>query len=488
MNIPVKAPQSCDECGKTVAKIWRVHKGHKYCSTCYARVFKRRMCPKCGNFARLPKNEPDAVCRKCQVDKPCTRCGKTDYEIGKITNYGPVCNACSPYFREPEPCEVCGEPSRRLARIFRLGHNHRVCPKCARADHGVCVACRRPRLLEQAADGRMLCKACREGGETPCPVCAKPMPAGRGKQCEDCYWRGLLEKRVALSCAGFSVPAMAAHFREFGEWLGNEVGHHKAAITLHKYLLFFLDIEKQWREIPEYAVLLKHFGTLRLRRVLLPMKWLQDAGLVVPDDSAKRDDSDQRRIVAILDRMGKDTRESLILNGYHNVLLENQKTGKTTLRSIRLAMTPAAALLLKGREMGIMPPDQKVLDTYLKKTPGQRAAVSGFVGYLRAKHGVLIAIPKVDPGRATRNRRKKLEAEMLDLMREDGEGDEFKRKWLSVALAYFHRLPKKIGKTILDGSVDEDEKGFTVMIGEKNYWAPQPSGLIQSSQNAFQYE
>ncbi|BCO27329.1 hypothetical protein MIZ03_2217 [Rhodoferax lithotrophicus] len=47
--------QMCDECGKDVAKIWRVHKGHKFCSTCYARVFKRRMCPKCGNFAKLPK-------------------------------------------------------------------------------------------------------------------------------------------------------------------------------------------------------------------------------------------------------------------------------------------------------------------------------------------------------------------------------------------------------------------------------------------------
>lgn len=175
MNAPAPAAQTCDECGKTVARIWRVRKGHKYCGTCYARVFKRRLCPKCGNFARLPKNDPDAICLECQVAKPCARCGKTDYAVGKITSYGPVCGACASHFREPEPCEVCGKPSQRLTRVSRLGHDQRVCPSCARADHGVCEACRHHRLLDQGKDGRMLCKACCEKGEVACPECGQPI-------------------------------------------------------------------------------------------------------------------------------------------------------------------------------------------------------------------------------------------------------------------------------------------------------------------------
>lgn len=472
MNAPTPATQRCDECGKDVAQIWRVHKGHKYCSTCYSREFKRRLCPKCGNFAKLLKSDPNAICQKCQVAKPCTRCGKTDYEVGKITSYGPVCGHCATYFREPEPCEVCSKPSKRLTRVSRLGHDLRVCPSCARVDHGVCEACRRNRLLEQAEGGHMLCKTCHEQGEVSCPTCEQPMPAGRGKQCEACYWRGLLVKRVAMDCAAFSAPEMGEHFRAFGDWLGKEVGLHKAAITLHRYLPFFLDIEKQWKTIPEYAVLLKHFGTPRLRRVLLPMKWMQEANLVMPDKLANQEDSDQRRIAATLDKVGKSTKERIILDGYHKALMLDLKKEETTLRSIRLAMTPAAALLLKGREMKKMPPSQKVLDSYLEQTPGQRAAVSGFVCHLRDKHGADIALPKVNSGKALLNRRKKLEAEMLALMQEGGEGEKFRQQWLSVALAYFHGLPKNIERHLVNERIESVENGLTVTVKSENYWIP----------------
>ncbi len=473
MSTPTSEPQICDECGKTVARIWRIYKEHKYCGTCYARVFKRRICPKCGNFARMPKNDNEAICQKCRVAKPCARCGKTDYATGKITSYGPVCNSCASYFREAEPCEICGKPSKRLSRVSKLGHDHRVCPSCARANHGVCQACHHHRLLEQVKDGRMLCKACNEKGEVPCPECGQHMPAGRGKQCEACYWRGLLEKRVVMDCAMFSAPVMAEHFRVFGEWLGKEVEYHKAAITLHRYLPFFLDIENQWKVIPEYMVLLKHFGTLRLRRALLPMRWIQEVGLVVPDTVAKEEDSDQRRITATLDKVGQFGKERAILDGYLKALMVDLSDEKTTLRSIRLAMTPAAALLLKGRDMGVIPPDQKVLDTYLEKTPGQRAAVSGFVCYLRSMHDVEIVLPNVKTEQVQKNRKKRLEAEMLVLMREGGKGNEFRRRWLSVALAYFHGLPRKVGSSIQCEQILGHEDGsLSIEWGEQKYWIP----------------
>lgn len=466
--------QECDECGKHVTKIWRVYKGCRYCSTCYARVFKRRMCPSCGNFARLPKNDSDAVCIKCQISRPCARCGKTDYEIGKITPYGPVCNACAPHFREPEPCELCGLKSTRLTRVSHLVHEHRVCPKCARADHGTCQACRRHRQLHVSTDGRKLCKTCLEKGDVPCQKCGEPMPAGYGKQCQKCYWKELLEKRIRMDCASFSIPRMASQFEAFGQWLGKEVGEHKAAIMLHRYLLFFLGIEKQWVAIPDYSALLVYFGAPRLRRALLPMRWMQEIGLVVPDAVAREEDSDRRRIFATLDKVKKGTRERTILDGYHKALMMGLKDKETTLRSIRLAMTPAAALLLKGRDMGRTPPDQQALGAYLEKTPGQRAAVSGFVRYLREKYGVEITPPRIDSGKAERNRRKKLEAEMLVLMRECGDGDEFRRRWLSVALAYFHGLPRKIGKTIRGEQITAHGDGsLTIVWSSQKYWLPE---------------
>lgn len=473
MNTSIPVTQRCDECGKDVARIWRVHKGHKYCSTCYAREFKRRLCPKCGNFAKLLISDPNAICQKCQVAKPCARCGKTDYPSGKVTFYGPVCSSCAPYFRDPEPCETCGKPSRRLTRVSRLGQDQRVCPSCARVDHGVCEACRRHRLLEPAQDGRRLCKACRETGEVLCSTCGHPMPAGRGKQCEGCYWCGLLDKRVAMDCGAFSAPVMAEHFRVFGKWLGYDVGSHKAAISLHRYLPFFLDVEKQWRAVPEYAVLLKHFGAQRLRRVLLPMRWMQESGLVLPDDAAKEEDSDRKRITATLDKLGKGTPERRMLDGYYQSMIDNVKAEETTLRSIRLAMTPAAALLLKGAEMKRVPPSQEVLNEYLKKTPGQRAAVSGFVRYLRDKHGADVFLPKADV-EAAKMKRKKLEAELLALMQTGVEGDQFSRQWASVALAYFHGLPKKsvTAEVYENMKLASDGNGVILILKGKEYWLP----------------
>lgn len=319
----------------------------------------------------------------------------------------------------------------------------------------------------------MLCKICNERGEIACPECAQPMPAGRGKQCESCYWRGLLKKRVEIDCAAFSSPVMVEYFQAFGDWLEIEVGHHKAAITLKRNLSFFLEIEKQWKAIPDYAVLLKHFGTSHLRRVLLPMKWMKEANLVVPNNQLKQEDSDRRRIEATLAKLGKISKERIILDGYLRALMLDQKEEKTTLRSIRLAMTPAAALLLKGRDMKQVPPDQKVLDAYLTQTPGQRAAVSGFVCYLRDKHGLGIALPKVNLRKTLLNRKKKLEAEMLALMREGGEGDEFHRRWVSVALAYFHELPKSAGGQVANDHVEPVAGGLSITVEADNYWIPE---------------
>ena len=471
MTQPAHDLQMCDECGKDVAKIWRVHKGHKFCSTCYARVFKRRLCPKCGNFAKLPKNDESAVCLNCEVDKPCARCGAVDYSVGKITQYGPVCNSCSPYFRVKEPCEICGVLSSKLTRVSRFDHEKRVCQKCTRTDHGNCGACHRHRLLASSPDGRLLCHICLTAGEIPCPQCQQSMPAGRKKQCESCYWKELLNKRIAIDHAGFSVPAMALHFSNFGEWLGEKVGAQKAAITLHRYLPFFLDIEKQWRAIPDYTILLKHFGTPGLRKVLLPMTWMQEAGFVAEDAAAKAEDSDQRRIAATLEKFKAGTDQRAILAGYRDQLLTVQKEGKTTWRSMRLAITPAAALLLHAVQKEVCPPDQKMLDAYLGKTPGQRAAVSGFVGYLRDRHKVDITLTPAN-NKVKRTKKKRLEAELLRLLAENDQSDAERLKVLAVAMAYFHGVAQKDITSEVIGGLAMTVDGVNVEVKTKTYWLP----------------
>lgn len=222
--------QTCDECERTVSKIWRVYKNKKYCGNCYMRVFKRLICRSCSNYARLNKYEPNALCSVCVKAKPCARCGKSNYDSGKLTPYGMVCNSCAPHFRDKEPCEICEALSNRLSKVSRFQNNLRICSKCARADHAICQACKRHRLLSLSSGGRMLCNICQYLGEIPCAKCKQMMPAGRGKACELCYWKGLLEKRTSINCAAFTTSLMADHFNAFAIWLGQDVGAHKAAI------------------------------------------------------------------------------------------------------------------------------------------------------------------------------------------------------------------------------------------------------------------
>ena len=121
--------------------------------------------------------------KKFDPNLPCIRCGKLGYKIGKISEYGQVCNSCAVYFREPRPCPICGELSNRLSKYAAGGFLVQVCPRCARTKHATCPACRHHRLLQLATDGRMLCKSCSTGEIKHCSTCDSPMPAGRGKTC-----------------------------------------------------------------------------------------------------------------------------------------------------------------------------------------------------------------------------------------------------------------------------------------------------------------
>lgn len=466
----------CDECGRSMQKAHRIQNGRRYCVTCYARIFKRKMCPKCGCYARLPKNDPDAVCRKCEKAKPCARCGKVEYEIGRITPYGPVCSACAPHFKKPDPCENCGKPSTRLTRVARMGGNKRLCPKCARADHGTCPACRRHRLLQEGPDGRMLCIACAEHGEVPCPSCGMPMPAGRSKCCETCYWTNVFRKRLAMDQAALAGRIIVEAFCEFGEWLLVKVSPAKAAITIHRYLPFFIELDKRWGAIPSYKALLQRFGAEGLRRARLPMGWLSEVKGVAADAEAREDDSERRRIDAIMASIPHGTLAAQALHGYRDELLKRLAAGDTSIRSIRLALRPAASLLMSSDASGLVLPNQAALDKYLISAPGQKAALTGFTNFLNRRYSLGL-VPRVNERRVKAARKGKLEAEMMALTREaKATGvDGVQRKWVSVALEYFHGLPRTAGTSVRDDQVAAEGDGLSVSLDGRKHWIPRLS-------------
>lgn len=302
------------------------------------------------------------------------------------------------------------------------------------------------------------------------------MPAGRGNQCATCYYANLAAKRTAIDCAAFEGQALAVHFQAFGDWLKETRGPKKAAQGIHRFLPFFLEIERQWGAVPEHSQLVAHFGASGLRKVLLAMRWMEEAGLVVPDAKAKTDDSDLRRIRATLDRFAPGTPARTLLTSYHRLLVERNRSGRTSIHSARLALSAAGGLLDAARELEPPVPTQETLDAYLSRAPGQRAALSGFIAHLRKSRDLPLRIPPRDAQAARRKRRRKLREQLLELMRSRNGVCETARtsdaQWIAVALAYFHDVPTKVANQAATRPPAADDGGLSIRIQDQLYWIP----------------
>jgi len=341
-----------------------------------------------------------------------------------------------------------------------------------REAQGTCRSCRRHRKVSVLADGQRFCAACIRDGIVPCPSCGEKMPAGRGNKCEPCYWRDTFLKRLTLDEAGLSSPRFASLFREFGMWLLAQGSAQKAALTIHRYFPFFYDMEKRWGKIPTYPQLVAHFDAEGLRRVRLPMRWLSVTSQVVVDPQQREDASDRRRIKAIIASIPSNTPASAVLLAYRVALQARVAAGVAILRTVRLSLRPAASLLAICEKDGFNLPGQADLDRYLINAPGQKAAVTGFVSFMNKHYDTNLSI-RLDEKRVLSLRRKKLEAEIFELVSQENRSEEFRIKWISVGLLYFHGLPRSVGRKLTRGSISTDDNGnFSILWNDKTYWVP----------------
>lgn len=464
----------CDECGRKTPTIHRRYKGHGYCASCYARVFIKKGCSRCGGIARLPKNIPEAICRQCEVSGPCVRCGVSGKPVGKITSYGMVCSSCMPYFWPERPCEVCGKLSRRLTRVHRYGDELRRCEQCSRLDFNTCKRCRRYRKLKRIG-GQGLCSLCEVEKLKNCTYCNTPMPAGRGKQCEACYWHRLLEKRIQINMTMLSSEQMQSRFASFAHWLGNNLGHHKAALSLSRHILFFQRLESNWQHIPPYALLLELFGTEALRRNKKIIQWLTDSAQVIVDSTLKDVVTEKHRIQRLRKRLPPNTKASQILNEYATELLERSTQGHIQLRTVRLSLTPAYGLLQASLEQSLELPTQKLINNYILARPGQRSTLVGFITFLKRNYQVSSRLPsKME---IKKIRREKIGSRLAILF--NSEWSEVTiAEWIILALEYFHDIKGISQKKAMNPIKKLENKGMLITVNNQSYFIPIPSAFL----------
>ena len=278
-------------------------------------------------------------------------------------------------------------------------------------------------------------------------------------------------KRIDLDKAAFASPHMARVFESFGRWLDHHVGAHRAALTIHRYLAFFMEIERAWGELPTYAQLLERFGAEGLRRVRTAMHWLSDVHGIETDPQLREIDSERRRIRSILDALQKGSRAAQVLLAYQSHLGGPDENALSSLRSTRMALRPAVDLLLAAVQNGNEQPEQTHLDSYLRERPGQRAAVTGFVHFLNHVYACDLELQR-DKARERARRRELLAKELMRLATSNLASDDNLRHWIRLGLEYFHgvKVTRAQVRAATPNSVGDD--GLEVRLNDHAYWLP----------------
>lgn len=464
--------QHCDSCGKCVVNIKKKYKGKKFCATCYARVFSKRLCLGCGEFARLPKNDDEARCNECIKKQPCIRCNLSNKPIGKLTEYGPVCNSCSVYFRAIEPCERCGKPSQKLTRVTRFNDDLRVCPKCASRDYETCPSCHKYRLLELTPNGLKVCKKCQDQPEKQCLNCEEMIAAGCGDLCDSCYWHKNLWFKVNQNSNLFESNYLKNIYLQYIEWLENKVGANKAALYISKHTHFFVQTESLWKDsVPTAHQLLAILRSSGLRKFELVMLWLHEHFSIQISVDKKNDVSEIDQLEKLIASLPQPSLGFETISAYKNQLESKISHGKTSIRSVRLAVKPAVALLMHMNQGCDQLPSLKDVKSYLTEYSGQAAALTGYVNFLNENYDTSIDYLALKKSNFLNQKRKEnLERTIVNQGGLKDPKNVLER--VRAGLQYFHQISYVDTLKVKIEMIEETNSDYEILLNNKIYWLP----------------
>lgn len=435
-----KTKNRCDSCGNKNIEIKRRYKDDTYCANCYRIWFIKKPCSQCGEINRLHKKEGFAVCNSCRMSQPCTRCGGAAAKNGANTGYGRVCQICyQGYFKAEKECFECGKFKRGVSRYAKLSHDQAVCVTCYQGHfRATCPRCHKYRELVDTEEG-MACQKCHDLGEISCESCDKLMPAGMGKRCDDCYWSQRLEHEVKINTYLLSSDLMRQSYTDFTKWFKTELDSKTATLKHNNYIDFFVRCDELWGKIPSYESLVQEFKPNGLREYLTALRWLIKTKQVVVDPDVKSQIAEKERIVNLLAKF--DGKAPHCISDYHNYLEQKLLLGKTSLKSIRLALQPAIDLCAQFRLKGSNTPNQEQIDGYLLIKQGQYNALYGFVMFLNRKYGSSLVCIKPSKDAILKANRKQLENQIIKFVSENKVlSKDNELQWFQLGMIYFHGI------------------------------------------------
>lgn len=468
---------NCDSCGKLLTNWDYRYRGKHYCRKCYDIDFRLQACTVCGRQRKISIELKTPVCKTCQVkDRPCIRCGKTEYANGKITAEGPVCNSCSKYFREPKKCMTCGIFSISVSnRNLADGIVKQICSSCYNKTLSICYRCGKQRKAHiYDENDRPICEICATEGERECVQCGKLFPAGKGRICRDCTYENTLRRKAQYGSRALS-PYMSEQYVRFAEWLKQRRSVLFAAVHLNRYLFYFSkldELSERLDRIPTYGEVVAELTVAMTRTNLLVTLFLDEEGIVSVDRKVQEEYANIDMITRYCERFEEGTWARKAIDGYLQKL--ESKSAKTSNRSIRLSIGTAVNLLSYAECLGESKVNTNVLHGYLWKYPGQRSTITGFVNYLNRQHYVKLEMPewKHPELSSPQKGRMQLKQLLIDLLRSPVQSGEYQNRLIRTAVAYLHgiNVPENVCLGFEDMKQTKCRDWLTHIAGRKFYF------------------
>ncbi|MFN7049892.1 hypothetical protein ACK4QX_19540 [Proteus mirabilis] len=298
--------------------------------------------------------------------------------------------------------------------------------------------------------------------------------AGCADLCDDCYWHQNLWNKFDQNQKVFESSDLKQQYENYIGWLEKKVGSHKAALYINKHTHFFIKTEIDWNQsVPTPKQLLVRLRSSGLRKFELVMQWLEEVHDIRIDMDNKKSCSERDQMDKLVQRILQPSLAYDVVLEYKNKLEEKIKRGETSIRSARLAVKPAVALMLSMEGESAQLPNLEHVKAYLAEYSGQAAALTGFINFLNENYGASIDYLKLKKSDFLKTKqKKKLEMELIALTQTDLNDSELILSWVRNGLRYFHQLPYIDALKIKTEMITEIEDGFTVVLNGQYYWLP----------------
>ncbi|MDD2653249.1 MAG: hypothetical protein PHX44_09395 [Sulfurimonas sp.] len=272
------------------------------------------------------------------------------------------------------------------------------------------------------------------------------------------------------------LSSHTAHLLQgFSDWLKQRRGAIYASLKLQRYYKFFSKLDQVAKELdrfPTYEEMVQFLSVMEARKYLLVTLYLQDIKQIIIDKAVQEEYANLDMIDRLLQYFEKDDYRYKLLFEYYTALRTKADQGKTSIRSIRLALTPAEKFLKYCDHFEKSEISDEALSGYLWVYRGQKSAIFGFVSFLNQKHKFsLEAHRNLLPIKTPRYSRKQLKQKFIELLQNPQDDLKYQQKLLRFSLGYLYHIdiPNNAFINQKDIQKDKNDAYCLRLVGKKFY-------------------